>query len=148
MENSARRNSIIMYIVLGICLLAFISLCVILGTREQRRYKYLDQVISVEEMQLVQEAINTSGVTLEYDVRLYMEVLFDAVWYHGTESIDVVYAEVIPFVNDGLVTGQPIEGYAIKVMDDEGNEYIVWYSYDLQRVLKNGEDILFSHTYR
>lgn len=143
------RKETILLITLGICIIVFIVFCVAMGQRNENRYAFFDQVIDASEIHIVQTAIDVSGVELEKNAEQYMHVLFDAVWYYGTENIEIVSAEVIPFVNEDIETtpNNPLEGYAVRIVDFDANVYTIWYGEGLQRVQKNGKDILFLYKY-
>ncbi len=113
--------------------------------KSEHRDEYFEDLISTDEQLLVQTAFEKAPVEMEYSSNEHLHLLFYVLWSHyDVDAIDIVSAEVIPFSNEDIQEniGVLLEGYALKVTEASGDEYIVWYAAHLQRIIRNDREEL------
>lgn len=146
-KRLTKKSIIVIVIAAILCTIGFIALCVFMGQREENKDEYFLKMFDKSERQIVEKAFSNATVTMENDAESHLHVLFEAIWYYGSEDIEITEAEIIPFSNEDAsarLKDLRLDGYALRVVDESGNVYIVWKANYFERVILNeNEEILF-----
>lgn len=150
-ERSGRQTHFppkIAFIIMMVCVLTFLIVCVCCSKREKNavldREQYFKEQIDSVEHQIVQNAFDQAPVQMENSAYSHLYLLANVLWDYDVKNINIVSAQIVEFSNADLEeqAGVLLEGYALKVIDASGDEYIVWYASHLLRILKNGDQEL------
>ena len=145
------KGATIVGVVALVCVIVFSLLCYAMAYPKRNRMSHFQEAFRWEDELLVEDVIDQSPMERRYGrfgligAPDYLLVLFDALWEGEPIFIDIVSAEVIFFsdVEAANLYGHSfLRGYALKVQDSNGDEYIIWRDRTLRCVYRNEERLL------